>query len=468
MRKECVMMAYDKWIRVVRRLMCGITILILLSMVVLIAAPGQSRAGAFEVECVKPRIWEGASINAVILPYAYTGGDRKYLSKTAEELTHLVQMNILFSILKYGRIGTTALSTRGISQEAIKQVCSAGTVMAKILGQQKGAKNEIQPGRGVVLLWGYIYEEGDNIYVQSYVRFLRRNVIDGIVLPLETGSKRELKGRFTTQALAFAPRRLTFQEVNEISKVFRESARLYNRPRTGSSSRELNPHDPLQFYIADVEDGWMYIRGYEGQAQGWVQAQVSLAAMPLVRKLPELSFIEAAVGYMRYQIHRQGSDPHPNPHRLVEWIHDRLSKFQAEIYDEGAPEPLAAARILSGNLDIISTSPENMVGAVTSAKRKYTEAVALMPYSAEARNLEAIAGIFLGQANGWESLNPADIAKALMDSLALDAGNFDILANLEKLFLLMDDLPAEKRRMQKGELDRNLAAVRRVQASLSK
>jgi hypothetical protein len=55
--------------------------------------------------CDDPRVFGGAALNAVILPFRYTGHSREQaLSEAAQKLTRLVQLDILFSLIKHGSI----------------------------------------------------------------------------------------------------------------------------------------------------------------------------------------------------------------------------------------------------------------------------------------------------------------------------------------------------------------------------
>jgi hypothetical protein len=245
-----------------------------------------------------------------------------------------------------------------------------------------------------------------------------------------------------------------------------KKARLHSRPDPAGESRMLRPRAPLQFWIADARDGWMYLRGYEGGQEGWVLVRASIDALPIVRKLPELIFVAAAAGYLRYQLHKKGVDRHPKPERLVRWTRENLDRYESARLSGHGPEALATARVLRANLELQSTHPAEMLPAARIAEVHYKAAATLVPYSVDIHNLAAITDIYIGAATGWSGRKPADYAQALIGSLALDPGNRDILSNLENLLTPIRRLPEEVRHMSAADLDGKLAAVQRVQAAL--
>jgi len=467
------MKASMKWIKVLPFPTISGSAIIALAAVLLIICPiHRIHAGQLGINCTEPAVWEGAAVNAVILPYTYTGHGQKPLSKTAKELTLLVQMDVLFSMLKYGGVGTTVLSTREIPLQRVREECTPEVVTAKVLGRIPGANSQIKSGRGVVILWGYIYEEGKDVFVQSYLRFLRRNAPDRIFLTINRDMPLPMKftGRLPDQAFAFAPKRLTVDELKEIGRAFQQSAMVRSHPNTSARGERmwLDPDLPFQYRVMDARNGWMKIESYGPGPSGWVQAQVNIAESPLSRKLPELCFVEGAVGYLRYQVHIDEIMRLPHAGRVVQWTQRALSRFEEFSQKKKGSVPVAMAKILSGNLSIISANPAQLIEAVHNASIKYTHAAALMPYNAEARNLMAVSRIYLGYLSGWSSEKPAVIAKELLNTLVLDADNDAILANLENFYVLVSKIPEEMSQIQKAELKNKLSAVRRVRAGLER
>jgi hypothetical protein len=467
------MKASMRWIKVLPFQTISSPAIIAFAVVLLIICPTHGiQAGQLGIKCTEPAVWEGAAVNAVILPYTYTGHGQKPLSETAKELTLLVQMDVLFSMLKYGGVGTTVLSTRKIPSQQVREECTAEVVTDKVLGRIPGARSQIKPGTGVVILWGYIYEEGKDVFVQSYLRFLRRNAPDRISLTINSNVPLPMKftGQLPDQAFAFAPKRLTVDELKEIGRAFRQSSmvRYHPNPSARGEKMWLDPDLPFQYRVTDARNGWMKIESYGPGPSGWVQAQVNIDEAPLSRKLPELCFVEGVVGYLRYQVHADKIMEYPHSGRIVQWTQRALSRFEEFSQKKKTSVPFAMAKILSGNISIISANPEHLTEAVHNASIKYAHAAELMPYNAEARNLLAMSRIYLSYLSGWSSEKPAVIAKELLNTLVLDANNDVILANLENFYVLVSKIPEKISQIQNAEIKNKLSAVRRVRSGLEK
>ena len=95
----------------------------------------------------------------MVLPFRYAGTEeRRELTETGQRLTRLVQFEILLSMVKYGSVAAVAL------HESEPGGCDAVDVLEQV---------RLEPGHGLILVWGRLFEQQDQIYVQTYVRFLR-------------------------------------------------------------------------------------------------------------------------------------------------------------------------------------------------------------------------------------------------------------------------------------------------------
>lgn len=455
-----------------RRLGCervrGLVVQIVLGVVMSGVLASPCWAGEQAVPCAEPYVWSGAAVNAVIHPYQYTGRDYRPLSETARQLTLLTHMNVLFSMLKYGGVGAVTITTRGVSPDKIRFECSPEDVMRKILGQEYGARSEIKRHRGVVMLSGFVYDEGGDVYVQSFVRFLRRQDPGRITLDLgsaETGAS-VLVGSFAYQAIAFAPRKLSRQTLQEIATAFFSTARIHEEPDETSPAYDVvvDPDVPLSYRVNHAQGGWMEISSPEIGVDGWIKAEPAVGGRRLDQQLPEIHFIEGLVGYMRYQMALDGTVEYGRPDRILGWTRRAFARFEEQAGGGASPEAAAAARILLGNLEILAAGPDNLQESVQSAARYYAKAVKITPYSAVARNMDSMARIYLGQRTGWIGESPSDVATSLQQALALDTGNQDITANLEALFTVMGDLPESVTKIDGEQLEKKMAAVKRVRA----
>ena len=450
--------------RLVRaRILPALCLLAVLSLCVTTVWPGMQG-----VPCRNPQVWSGASVNAVVYPYQYAGRDNRPMSEAARELTLLTHMNVLFSMLKYGGVGAVTLTTLGVSPQTLRRECSPEIVMAKILGQQSGAESVIQPKRGVVMLWGFVYEEGDDVYVQSFVRFTRRDDPGRIELEVESSGLDQLKlvGHLTQTAVTFAPQRLTTQTLQAIAGAFRTTAKVYAEPKGSATVRDvgMDPDVQLSYRVTKARPGWMYIESTYGEVKGWIKAEPRVGEQRLDERLPEINFVEGVVGYMRLQMALDGTAEYGDRRSLIGWTQRALQRYEELANGKSAPAPAAMAEILLGNLEILSASPESMRNAVVAAGRHYRRAASIAPDDVTARSMDAMARIYLGHATGWTDDTPLGVASALQDALVLDPTNRDVTANLDTLFSLIRDLPESTTRVQKQELARRTAALRAIRA----
>lgn len=443
---------------------------ILSFLVLALTWPATLLAGAIGYKCFEPFVWEGAAVNAVILPYRYAGTDER-LSDSAEELTLLVQTNVLFSLLKYGKVGASALSTHGVNPQVVADQCDARTVLARVLERQPGAISHVQPGKGVVLLWGYLYEEGQDIFVQSYVRFLRNEAPDSMAFEIKApnGQAFHFNARLPDQAVAFPPQRLTKNQLKEIGRLFRSKLQVRREPKPDSTGMQipLFPDVPFQYWVKEARQGWMRIEAYKHSGpSGWIQTQFDLEQMPLSIKLPELFFVDAAAGYLRFRIYQDDSPDDPRALKVAAWVQKALAAYKENARPHPGGVPMAMAEMLSANLDILTAGSANLPAVMPGILDKYRTAVRWMPYNINALNLTAIIRVYLGHQTGWKGQNPGAISREMKQALALDPRNRDLLDNLEKLYLLAEDVPESIRGMGQADLEKDLSAVKRVRKSL--
>lgn len=94
------------------RLLSPIVAICLLATALLgtIVSVRSAEAAAFPGIYERPSVFPDAAVNVVILPYSSTSAAKKPLGPTARELTLLMNLDILFSILKFKSVGGTRLA----------------------------------------------------------------------------------------------------------------------------------------------------------------------------------------------------------------------------------------------------------------------------------------------------------------------------------------------------------------------
>jgi hypothetical protein len=451
------------------------------------AGPSPGWAGLWG-RCDQPAIFERSAVNVIILPYTLTGRmspeiGKPQFSRTGEKLSVLIQLDSLFSMVKYNSIAVAYLSQGSKPLE----MCQPELILDKILGRKEEYKKkypQISPRKGVAILWGRIYEEGNNIYVQSYLQFLRRDAFERfkISLPTQEGSSVGFFGELPSQSFAFAPRRITLRDLQNIEKEFQSSVILREKPDESAQGTQINlkfdpgspAADDFAYYVTEISGDWMYIvsmpKEYGGYGpkgpEGWVRAHMDPMVMPLRQKLPELDFLDAAVGYLQYQIARDTDSRKQYRKSIFGWVKKALERYQENSGSEQAALPTAVGKILRGTLEILEDDLRPRATTIDIAQNLYTQAASLIPYNADARNLELITRINLWHAAKPPRPDPKAIISDLLNVIELEPQNEDVLANLENFLLLLSSYKAGEVTLDPAELTRQINAVHDVRSAL--
>jgi hypothetical protein len=371
-------------------------------------------------------VFSGGAVNAVVLPYRHTGSREGNLGEAGERLSLLVHLEALFSMIKYGGVGAIRL----VDEDAVG--CDPDRVLRQLLGEESGAADELADGHGLVLVWGLIYEEGSDIFVQTYMRFLRRGTDERLALTVED---RRFEGRVASQAVAFPPRRLTQEDLARIFEEFKASAALHTHANIDSKSEPLplNPRSPESFWVTEVDGTWLHLESQSGRTKGWIRARLGAGEWPLRRVLPELGFLDGAAGYLRQRVGESGAST-AAPSDTVEWAVDALGHY-AEAEPDGARKPVARSATLTGILH--AHAARDSGAGIQRALADFERAQALVPYSANARNLTLMTRIYAAYRNQAPELRVRVVADDLLRAAGLEPDNPFILANMASLYGLL-------------------------------
>ena len=294
---------------------CSLTVLTILLFVHL------AKAGEAHRDCRFPMVFEGAAVNVVVLPYRYAGSNYS-LTNLGNRLSLLVKLDVLSHILEYGSVGAVQMEMPpGTSKD--DPSCLPETVLPILLGNSapdmalapmfrdtRGSVNALRPGHGLVLVWGLLYEEGDDVFVQTYARFLRRDSDETITFQAGGSS---FSAKPSSQLLTFMPQKFTQSELKQVEDSYamanyvrdqpNDSARGDRLPElvakcAGSGCDDSPAH--AGFYVQEKRGEWIriqYMDPIRGQRkEGWIHSAGGLAGAPLDKILPELKFIEGCAG----------------------------------------------------------------------------------------------------------------------------------------------------------------------------
>lgn len=408
-----------------------------------------------------PAVFEGAAVNSFVLPYRYVGSDRTpELDLASRQISGLVHFEILFSLLKYGDVGGSDLVAAPGSVFNVDEVIERVT---KDVGP-----GVLRPGRVLVVTWGRLFEQGDQLYVQSYLRFMRRGekelVPETISVQLAGADARlELAAALPAQSIAFPPRRISKKDLARVDAEFRRSmvVRQERSLDAPGQSIDFGAGDSFPYSIMRAEGEWIWIEPMRDGPKGWVRARIGDHGGPdsfsLQRWLPELAYVDAIAGFMRLRGGVEGA----GAASMRASISDGFTRFERAVSAEEARAPYGLARAVQGFVAWDLGDPKNRADAA----RLFAEARALMPEYADARNLAAVTQPLL-DAKGLDKASAATLGRDLAGALALDPDDTVVLGNLERVYTVFAAQPTLSPFTQE-ELSRRMAVVRAVQAGPS-
>ena len=391
----------------------------------LILFPTQLTWAGARLECKEARVFRDAAVNALVLPYRYEKPIRFDPNSTNARLSALIQQETLFSMLKYGSVGATEL----VSEDG--RVCDVREVLTRIM---RDSKHSPRPGHGVVLIWRRIYEEKSQVYVQSYIRFLRHAEEETIRVGLSAAGNRklELSASLPAQAVAMVPRRFTQEDLAEIQRRAADILIVRTNPTNTAPRVPLGPipTGPLAYGVVDVKGDWMKILSHITGETGWVRARMDSDAWALRRFLPEIAYLEGVIAYLRMR-----SEPRVqltnDPTRIYGWMQQGFADYERAVGMDGAPEAAGLASAMKG---IALWTQPKLADRRQEAVRLFQETLEQMPGSSAARELATVTSPFAKPSSvvGRETLG--EVHRGLLGAIALDPGNRSALRNIERLY----------------------------------
>jgi hypothetical protein len=437
--------------------------------------------GMPHLDCRYPMVFQGAAVNVVVLPYAYTG-DNHSLTNVGNRLSLLVKMDVLSHILDYGSVGAVQMEMPP-GMPATDRSCAPETVLPILLGTRPPnpalfgmfagnpeARNTVRSGHGLVLVWGLLYEEGDAIFVQTFVRFLRRDTDENITFQVG-GSSFSAKPSF--QVLAFTPQKFTQSDLQQIEDSYRKADYVREQPNDSAPGDEL----PLLvakcagpdcddsaihagFYVEEKRGEWIriqYMDPIQGRRkEGWIHSAAGLSGMPLDKILPELKFIEGCAGYLRMRV--ADAEGTPQPPGIATLANEQLISFVQSNDNQPADITDAASLQLAGAVNYMTG--HNQVESLVKSAEEFEQARKMIPYDPNAITLAVGAQV----AQEWSQKGRCDQtvqkSERLSNALAFSSDKI-ALANLNSLYTLLlnslEPAPATE------SLDKE-AVARRVEA----
>lgn len=404
---------------------------------------GATPARAMQMRpCSDPTVFEGAALNLVVMPYRVDlpagAAASAELRAASRQIAALVHLELLTAMLKYGAIGATDLQAEGGS------ICDVDEVFEQIT-RPVGAPGRLRAGQAVALVWGRLFEQQGELYVQSYLRFARQSADGPQAERIEVaigeavggaigeapGAGLVLRAALPTQALAFAPRRISREELARVDREFRAALVLRDRPEAAlpGSSIVAAPGQSFAYWVTDSRRGadgeWLYLKSMRAGPGGWIRARGDEGRdrWSLQRWLPELAFVDAVNGYLRL---RGTGLTATERARIAGDIDAALADYQRAVPAELAPTVWGLGHAIRGQLAWGQ-------GLRVEAAREFARARELLPAYAGARNL-AVVTVPLDGALDRERVH--QLSQGLMAALALAPRDELVRANLRELHAL--------------------------------
>lgn len=420
----------------------------------LLLATRGAQAGAVNIACSAPIVFSGAAVNVVVLPYSVPPELGAASREVGTKLAALVQQELLLAIAKYGSVGAVQLvddAGRGGTE------CTPEAVLAKLLQQRPGARDVVGPGRGLVLVWGRVFRSGDALLLQSFVQFLRRDADETLAA---TVASQPFSVRLGAQAFACVPRRVSMSDLASVAEQYARTRVIHDAPDEASPGHPVPQDQPLPYWVQAARGDWLQIQSQGGGPSGWILARVDRAAWSLRTRMPELSFVEGVTGYLRYRVgtaRPQAGDlpaqvPGGRPGAgVLDAAAAAIAAYQRE-WREGAviAEAGGASAPAAGGQPLAIAVPAQVAAFVTllrddaagvalqEAAARIDRAVALLPHSADLRNLSVL--LRLRAAAASPAAAPAvamPLVGELQAALAAEPTNGTALANLRSLCRLL-------------------------------
>jgi hypothetical protein len=438
----------------------------------LLAAPF-TQAGMPHRDCRFPMVFDGAAVNVVVLPYSY-GGNNYSLTDLGTRLSLLVKLDVLSHILEYGSVGAVQMEMpEGVPNT--DRSCLPETVLPRLLGADfQGGTVALRSGHGLVLVWGLLYEEGDDVFVQTYARFLRRDVDETITFQAGGSS---FFAKPSSQLLAFNPQKFTRSELQQVEDSYRRAEYVRDQPSDSARGDQLPQlvgkcygngcdHAPVHagFYVQEKRGEWIriqYMDPIQGQRkEGWIHSAGGLAGSPLDKILPELKFIEGCAGYLRLRVAEAERTGQPSsvPALAVSQLNAFVESNEiqpTDITNAVALELAGAVQYLSGH---------DQIEFLTKAADDFERARKIAPYDPNAITLAVSAQVAEELRQKGRCEQTALKAERLSAASALSPDK-TALANLSSFYTLLlrspEPAPAAEN-LTRAAVEERVEALKRV------
>lgn len=424
---------------------------------------GEAHAGMPHVPCQSPFVYSGADVNVVVLPYRESGLPNVEGRGSGTRLSLLIEMDVLAHILPHGSVGAVQMEATSLSDESS---CRPEFVGNKLLGKFPGGTATIAPGKGLVLVWGLLYQEDEDLYVQTFASFLRRDRAEDLTFSAATD---KFIARPSSQMIAFAPRRLSTKDLQRIDEAFQRTNVLHTEPKDNSPGEKLGVEGRgvSGFWVNGRSGQWLQITRMNpdgSSTRGWLHASVGLSGASLDAPMPELNFIEGVVGYLSARINADANVA-PDAGSAIA-TEGQLTEFMKVADSDQEAMAVAVAAQLEGITGLLSR--KDLLAGLTFAQPLFERARTLVPYSGDAialATLSEVSRASLAPRSPTDALmlqDPRITAQRLAQASILDPGNPRALTNLHNFYnvvLRSQQTGAIVNQLDRAEVQKQIKAI---------
>ncbi len=388
-------------------------------------------------DCGRPTLVQDAAVNTILLGYRYEGRNTS-LREASTRVSVLTQLDGLFSQLKYNSsIAVVRLFRPAGGDLLIDDPCPPRAIVDQLIPQ-------LAPNHALVVLWGNLVEDGGSIFIQSFVEIRRASQNDDLVFSWRWNDQDYwFSAGLPVNLVAFPPHEVPQSAIQELSAAYESMAATYEEPNSSSRSTPLkarpDEYHSYSYFVDQIQGSWMHLR-YNNEPIGWVNSADLGREWPVRKYLPELDFIDGAVGYLLLQDDRE----HQNPLQVqsAAFADGALRRFiEATADEEGGAPALALAKSIKG---IIEFRQSSMRHTAPELRKIFEEVVKLVPFSSQARNLRAMVDLKACCSNGSDDLAIQNVKNQLIDAVRVEPQDDRSLNNLENLYSALGSPNAKK------------------------
>lgn len=227
---------------------------------------------------------------------------------------------------------------------------------------------------GVLMIWGRVFEDRGEVYIQSFARFAIRNSPEN--LAVDAGGAR-YTGVFSAQEVAFAVRLVRVSDLQRVALDYESYGTLRTSPSDSAKGEPLTPgigrcidcgdvtaSAPRHSFVVEAQRGeWAHVKTINGSEEGWLRIGAPFQGRPLSAFLPELNLEKAIISYMEARQFVIKTDP-----TSLEELASR--------YAEHGGNGLRGAEVLGWELAGFQWAQKRSAeGSCTKAKRDFQRAL---------------------------------------------------------------------------------------------